>query len=74
MCFEYIERFALLLNDLVGSMKFPSGKYPPEDCLGTFSPMQIPTMNIAPWKTPLVETPPVIIALQQMKKQTIFKI
>ena len=46
------------------------GKYPPEDCLGIFSPMKISTINTAPWKKPLVEAPPVIIALQQMKKQT----
>ena len=28
MCFEYVERFALLLNDLEGLMKIPPGKYP----------------------------------------------
>ena len=50
MCFDYVERFALLLNDLEGSMKLPPGKYPPESCLRIFSLMKIPTMNIAPWK------------------------
>ena len=48
MCFDYVERFTLLLNDLDGSMKLPPGKYPPENCLGVFSSMKIPTMNIAP--------------------------
>ena len=38
MCFEYVERFALLLSDLKGSMKLPTGKCPPEDCPLTFSP------------------------------------
>ena len=52
MCFDFAERFALLLNDLEGSMKFPPGKYPPENCLGIFSPMKIPTMNIASWENP----------------------
>ena len=48
MCFDYVEIFALLLNDLSGSMKLPSGKYRLEDCLESFSSMKIPTMNIAP--------------------------
>ena len=48
MCFDYVERFALLLNDLDGSTKLPPGKYPPENCLEIFSPMKIPTINIAP--------------------------
>ena len=52
MCFDYNERFALLLNDSEGSMKLPPGRYPPESCLGIFSPMKIPTMNIAPWENP----------------------
>ena len=47
MRFDYSERFALLLNDLDGLMKLPPGKYPPENSLGIFSPMKIPTMNIA---------------------------
>ena len=46
--FNYVERFALLLNDFDDSIKLPPGKYPPENCLGIFSPMKIPTMNIAP--------------------------
>ena len=46
--FDYVERFALLLNDLDGSMKLPPGKYHPENCLRIFSPMKIPTMNIPP--------------------------
>ena len=52
MCFDFAERFALLLNDLEGSMKFPRGKCPLENCLGIFSPMKIPTMNIASWENP----------------------
>ena len=48
MCFDYVKRFSLLLNDLDESMKLPPGKYPPENCLGIFSPMKIPTMNIVP--------------------------
>ena len=36
--------------------------------------MKIPTMNIAFRENPLVETPPAIIAWQQVKKQAIFKI
>ena len=72
MCFDNVERFALFLNDLEGSMKLSPGKYSPENCLGIFSMMKIPTLPHM--KTPLAETPPLIIALQQMKKQTIFKI
>ena len=53
-------------------MKLSPGKYSPENCLGIFSMMKIPTLPHM--KTPLAETPPLIIALQQMKKQTIFKI
>ena len=48
MCFEYVERFALLLNDFEGSMKIPPRKYPLENCLGIFSPIKIPIMNITP--------------------------
>ena len=48
MCFDYIERFAMLLNHLNGSMKLPLEKYPPENCLVIASPMKIPIMNIAP--------------------------
>ena len=62
MCFDNAERFSLLLNDLEGSMKPHPGKYPPENCLGIFSPIKIPTMNTAPEKTSLVETASVIIA------------
>ena len=47
VCFDYAERFALLLNDLEGSMKLPPGKYPLETSLGIFCPMKIPTMIIA---------------------------
>ena len=74
MCFDYVERFALLLNDLDGSMKFPPVKYPPENYLGIFFPMKIPKWKLPHKQTPLVEIPPLIIALQQTKKQTIFKI
>ena len=70
MCFDYVERFVQLLNDLNSSMKLPPGKYPPEDCLGTFSPMKIPTMNIGPSENPLVKIRSVKIALQQIRKQT----
>ena len=52
MYFDYVERFALLLNDLEGSMKLSPGKYPPENCLGIFSPMKISTINIFPWENP----------------------
>ena len=48
MCFDYVEIFELSLNDLSGLMKLPSGKYLLEDCLESFSPMKIPTMNIVP--------------------------
>ena len=48
ICFEYVERFAPLLNDLEGLLKIPPGKYPQENCLGIFSPIKISTMNIAP--------------------------
>ena len=48
MCFDHVERYALLLNDLNGSMKLPPGEYPPDNCLGTFSPIKIPVMSIAP--------------------------
>ena len=47
MCFHYVERFALLLNDLEGSMILSPGKYALENYLGIFSPMKIPTMFIA---------------------------
>ena len=74
ICFDYVEKFAQLLNDLGGSMKLPPGKYPPENCLGIFSPMKIPTVNIALLEKPLVEIPPVIIPLQETKNLHIFKI
>ena len=48
MCFDYVERFAVLLNDLDGSVKPSPGKHHPENCLGIFSTMKIPTINIAP--------------------------
>ena len=51
MCFDYVKIFALLLNDLNDSMKLPPGKYRLEDCLETFSPMKILTMNISHKKT-----------------------
>ena len=47
MCFDFVERFAPLLNDLEGSMKLPREKYHPENGLGIFSPMKISLMNIA---------------------------
>ena len=50
--FDYMERFALLLNDLDGSMKLPPKKYHPENRLRIFSPMKISTMNIAPSENP----------------------
>ena len=53
MRFDYSERFALLLNDLDGLMKLPPGKYPPENSLGIFPPLKIPTINFA-----LKEAPP----------------
>ena len=68
ICFDFVERFALSLNDWDGSMKTSPGKYPPENCFGIFSPMKIPTMNITPQENPLVEIPLVIIALQLNKK------
>ena len=55
MCFNYAERFALLLNDLDGSMKLPPGKYPPENCHRIFSPMKIPAMKISPQEKPSCE-------------------
>ena len=45
-----------------------------EDCLGNFSPMKIPAMNITPQENPLVKIPPVKIAPHQIKKQAIFNI
>ena len=68
MCFDYAERFALLLNDLDGSMKLLPRKYPPENCHGIFSPIKIPTMKLPHKKNPLVEIPLAIIALQQTNK------
>ena len=50
MCFDYVERYAMLLNELNDSIKLPPGEYPPDDCLGIFSPIKIPTMSIAPWE------------------------
>ena len=47
MCFHCAEILALLLNDLNSSMKLTPEKYRLEDFLETFSPMKIPTMNIA---------------------------
>ena len=71
MCFDYVERFTLLLNDLDGSMKLPPGKYPPENCLG-FLFYENPNNEHCPISPlPLAEIPSVIIALQQMKKQTL---
>ena len=74
MCFDYVERFALLLNDLERSMKFPPRKYPAENCLGVFSAIKFPRKKLPSEKTRLAETSPVIIALQQLKNQAIFKI
>ena len=74
MCFDYVERFALLLNDLERSMKLPPRKYPAENCLGVFSAIKFPTKKLPSEKTRLAETSPVIIALQQLKNQAIFKI
>ena len=69
MCFDYTERFALLLNDLNGSMKLPSGKYPPENCLETFSPWKSQQWTLPDEKTSLLKIPPVKTALQQIKKR-----
>ena len=55
MCLDYGERFSLLLNDLDDSMKLPPRKYSAENCLGYFSPIKIPKMNIAPKETSHVE-------------------
>ena len=33
MCFDYVERFELLLNDLESLMKLPPGEQPPENRL-----------------------------------------
>ena len=65
MCFDYVEIFTLFLNDLDASLKLPPGKYPPENCLGIFSPMKIPTMNIASSENLLDKIPTARIALQQ---------
>ena len=71
MHFDYLESFALFLNNLNGSMKFlPSAKYSLEDCPGTLSP----TLDHTPLQKPLMKIPPGKIALQQLKKQTIFKV
>ena len=64
MYFDFVERFALLLNDLEGSIKLSTGNYPLENCLGIFPSMKISLMNIAPEKPPFVETPSVTIALE----------
>ena len=74
MCFDYVERFALLLNDLERSMKLPPRKYPAENCVGIYSPTKISTKKLPSEKTHLVETSPGISALQQLKNQTTFKI
>ena len=74
MCFDYVERFALLLNDLERSKKLPPRKNSAENCLGIFSAIKFPTKKLPSEKTRLVETSPVIIALQQLKNQAIFKI
>ena len=55
ICFNYTERFALLLNDLDGSMKISPGKYLPENCHRIFSPMKIPAMKIALQEKPSCE-------------------
>ena len=75
MCLDYVERFALLLNDLESSMKLPPGKYPPENCLRIFSPMKIPTMNIAQSEnTPCGNSSGKNCFSKNEKKQTVFKI
>ena len=51
MCFEYVERFPLLLNDLNGSMKLYHGKHSPEDCHRYFLPGKS-----AKWTLPCKET------------------
>ena len=75
MCFDYVERFALLLDDLDGSMKLPPGKYPPENCLESkFSlPWKSQQWKLPHKRTPLVEILPVIIALQLMRKRLSLK-
>ena len=52
MCFDYVEIFTLLLNDLEGSMKLPPGRYPPESCLGIFSPWKSQQWILLHEKTP----------------------
>ena len=70
MCFVYVEKCAQLLNDLDGSMKLPPGKYPPENCLGIFSPMKSQQWTLPHKKTPLMEILPVIIPLHLTKKKS----
>ena len=73
MCFDYVERFELLLNDLESLMKLPPGEQPPENRLKISLPWKSQPWTLLHKKNPFVEIPPVIIALQQSKKQTIFK-
>ena len=41
MCFDYVQRFVLLLNDLKGSMKLPAGKNVPRKiALELFLPLK----------------------------------
>ena len=62
-------------------MKLPSGKYPAEKLPWNFLSLENPNNEDCPIRTPhpptppprLVEIPPVIIALQKIRKQTIFK-
>ena len=72
MCFEYIERFALLLNNLKGSMKLPPGKYPPEDWLRTSLPWKsqkwtLPHKKTSLVKIHLVKIPPLSLKSKIMK-------
>ena len=73
MCFDYVERFALLLNDLNGSMKLLPGKNPLENCLETFSPWKSQQWTLPHEKTSLLKIPPVKTALQQIKKRLSLK-
>ena len=42
VCFDYVEKFTLLVNNLDGSMKLLPGKYPPGNLLRNFPSYENP--------------------------------
>ena len=69
MCFDYVERFALLLNDLNVSIKLPAGNIA-RNFLSDENPHNEHCLKRKPPPPPrLVKLLPLKIALQQIKNK-----